>query len=36
MDENRLEALLVPFGGGVQVKLIFSKGIEHSESDEEE
>lgn len=31
-DENRLEALLEPLGGGVQVRLIFSKGIEHTTS----
>lgn len=36
MDENRLEARLVPLGGGVQVRLIFSKGIEHSESEDDE
>lgn len=34
--ENRLDARLEPLGGGVQVRLIFSNGIEHSESDEEE
>lgn len=34
--ENRLEARLEPLGGGVQVRLIFSNGIEHSESDEDE
>ncbi|KAG0342897.1 hypothetical protein BG004_005553 [Podila humilis] len=34
--ENRLEARLEPLGGGVQVRLIFSNGMEHSESDEDE
>ena len=31
-DENRFDALLEPLGGGVQVRLIFSKGIEHTTS----
>ena len=35
-DENRLEARFAPFGGGVHVRLIFSNGMEHSESDEDE
>lgn len=35
-DENLLDARLVPLGGGVHVRLIFSNGIELSESDEEE
>ena len=34
--ENRLEARFVPLGGGVQVRLIFSNGMELSESDEDE
>lgn len=36
MDEKRFEARLVPLGGGVQVRLIFSNGIEHSESEDDE
>ena len=35
-DENLFEARLDPFGGGVQVRFIFSNGIEHSESEEDE
>lgn len=31
-DENRFDALLEPLGGGVQVRLIFSKGMEHTTS----
>lgn len=31
-EENRFDSRLEPLGGGVQVRLIFSKGIEHTTS----